>query len=127
MFEFNSFICMVRIHTFFWAVWIEDLGPTVASSFFYCPCCTRPCYILYDILLRHRSTLYFCVKFCPSHFFVVVTIQGLNLCWPFCSFLSLLCRPFPGISSLHHVFGGPCHEILYQSQIQLVCDLPHVG
>ena len=59
MFDFNSFICMVRIRTF-WAVWIEDLGSIVASSFFYCPSCARPCYILYDILLRHRSTLYYC-------------------------------------------------------------------
>ena len=33
MFEFNSFIRMVRIHTFL-AVWIEELGPIVASSFF---------------------------------------------------------------------------------------------
>ena len=53
------FIRMVRICTF-WAVWIEDLGPIVASSFCYFPSCTRPCYILYDILPRHRSTLYFC-------------------------------------------------------------------
>ena len=59
MFDFSSFICMVRIHTF-WAVWIEDLGMIVASSFCSCPSCARPCYILYDILLRHRSTLYFC-------------------------------------------------------------------
>ena len=59
MFDFNSFICMVRIRTF-WAVWIEYLGLTVASSFFYYLSCARPCYILYDILLRHRSTLYFC-------------------------------------------------------------------
>ena len=34
MFEFGSFIRMVRIRTFFWAVWIEDLRPTVESSFF---------------------------------------------------------------------------------------------
>ena len=33
MFDFSSFICMVRIRTF-WVVWIEDLGPTVALSFF---------------------------------------------------------------------------------------------
>ena len=59
MFEFNSFICMVRIRTF-WVAWIEYLGPTVASSFCYCPSCARPCYILYDILLRHRSTLFIC-------------------------------------------------------------------
>ena len=33
MFDFNSFIRMVRIHTF-WAVWIEDLGLIVALSSF---------------------------------------------------------------------------------------------
>ena len=33
MFEFNSFIHMARIRTF-WVVWIEDLGLTVASSSF---------------------------------------------------------------------------------------------
>ena len=34
---------------------------TVAlSSFCYCASCARPCYTLYEILLRHRSTLYFC-------------------------------------------------------------------
>ena len=36
----------------------------------------------------------------------MLTIQGLNLCRPFCSFLDLSCRPFPGIISLHHVFSG---------------------
>ena len=55
----TPFIRMVRIHTF-WVVWIEDLGPTVASSFCYCPSCARPRHTLYDILLRHRSTLYSC-------------------------------------------------------------------
>ena len=69
----------------------------------------------------------FCIKSCLSHFCVVLTIQGLKLCWPFCSCLDLLCRPFLGISSLHHVFGGPCSEIQYQFQIQLVFDLPLVG
>ena len=59
MFEFNFFIRMVRIHTF-WAVWIEDIGSIVALSFFHFPRCARPCYISYDILLRHRSTLLFC-------------------------------------------------------------------
>ena len=59
MFKFNSFICMVRIRTF-WAVWIEDLGLIIASPFCYYPSCAGPCYTLYDILLRHRSTLYFC-------------------------------------------------------------------
>ena len=57
MFDFNSFICMVRIHTF-WVVWIEYVGPTVASSFYYCPSCARPFHTLYDIFLSHRSPLY---------------------------------------------------------------------
>ena len=34
-----------------------------------------------------------------------------NLCWTFYSCLDLLCRPFPGINSLHHVFSTPCREI----------------
>ena len=33
LFEFKYFIHMVRIHIF-WAVWIEDLGLTIASSSF---------------------------------------------------------------------------------------------
>ena len=40
----------------------------------------------------------------------MLTIQGLNLCRPFCSFLDLLCQPFPGIRSLHYVFSGPFCE-----------------
>ena len=60
MFDFSSFIRMVRIHTFFGRFGLKTLGPTVAlSSFCYFPSCARPCYTLYDILLRHRSTLYF--------------------------------------------------------------------
>ena len=60
MFDFSSFIRMVRIRTFFGRFGLKTLGLTVASSFFYCPSCARPCYTLYDILLRHRSTLYSC-------------------------------------------------------------------
>ena len=41
----------------------------------------------------------------------MLTIQGLNLCHPFYCCLDLLCRPFPGISSLHRVFSGPFCEI----------------
>ena len=80
--------------------------------------------VSYIVALHHWSL---CVKRCLSHFCVVLTVQGLNLCRPFCSFLDLLCRPFPGISSLHHVFNISCREIQYQFQIQLVFDLPHVG
>ena len=60
MFDFSSFIRMVRIRTFFGRFGLKTLGLTVASSFCYFPSCARPCYTLYDILLRHRSTLYFC-------------------------------------------------------------------
>ena len=38
-----------------------DWRPWANSSiiiFCYCPSCARPCYTSYDILLRHRSTLY---------------------------------------------------------------------
>ena len=34
MFDFNSFICMVRIRTFFGRFGLKTLGPTVALSFF---------------------------------------------------------------------------------------------
>ena len=60
MFDFSSFIRMVRIHIFLGGL---DWRPWADSSiiiFFYCPSCARPCCTLYDILLRHRSTLYFC-------------------------------------------------------------------
>ena len=83
MFKFNPFICMVSIRNF-WAVWIEDLGPTVASSFWYCPSCARPCYILYDILQRHRSTLYFCGYYWFSSMdppFSFVAMTPLDLIW----------------------------------------------
>ena len=84
MFNFNSFIRMVRICTF-WVVWIEDLGPIVASSFFfYFSSCTRPCRTSYDILLRHRSTLYCCgydqlLSMDPPCSFVAMT--PLDLIW----------------------------------------------
>ena len=83
MFDFSSFIRMVRIHTF-WAIWIEDLGLTIASSFFYNPSCARPCHTLYDILLRHRTTLYFCgydrlLSMDPPCSFVAVA--PLDLIW----------------------------------------------
>ena len=55
----TPFIHMVRIRTFFGRFGLKTLGLTVASSFCYFPSCARPCYTLYDILLRHRSTLYF--------------------------------------------------------------------
>ena len=72
-------------------------------------------------------SLVLCVKICLSHFCVVLIVQGLNLCRPFCSCLNLLCQSFSGINSLHHVFSASCHEIQYQFQIQLVFDLPRVG
>ena len=83
MFDLNSFIHMVRICTF-WVVWIEDLGPIVASSFCYFASCARPCHTLYDILLRHRSTLYSCgydwlLSMDPPCSFVAMT--PLDLIW----------------------------------------------
>ena len=104
MFDLNSFICMVMIHTF-WVVWIEDLGPTVASSFFYCPSNTRPCYILYDILLRHRSTLYSCgydrlLSMNPPCSFVAMT--PLDLIWfLFAYWVTMI------VSSLIHMLDPP--------------------
>ena len=74
-------------------------------------------------------TLQICVigSFVSKATCVMFTVQGLNLCRPFCSCLDLLCQPFLGISSLHHVFSGPCRKILCQFHIQLVFELPHVG
>ena len=60
MFDFSSFICMVRIHTIFggldWRPWVDSR----IVIFFYCSSFKRPCHTSYDILMRHRSTLYFC-------------------------------------------------------------------
>ena len=55
----------------------------------------------------------FCVKICLSDFCAVLTVQGLNLCRSFCSFLDLLRQPFLGLSSLHLILGGSCHKTLY--------------
>ena len=58
MFDFSSFIHMVRIHNF---LGILDWIPWAESSiviFFYFLSCAIPCHTSYEILLRHRSTLY---------------------------------------------------------------------
>ena len=68
-----------------------------------------------------------CVKIFLSQFLCCSHCSRITLCQPFYSFLDLLCRPFPGVSSLHYVFGSPCHKISYQFQIHLVFKLPHVG
>ena len=103
MFDFNSFTRMVRI----WFVWIEDLGPTIALSFCYCPSYTRPCYILYDIFLRHRSTLYSCgydwfLSMDSPCSFVVMT--HLDLIWHLFSYWATLI-----VSSVIHMLDLPIY------------------
>ena len=59
--------CSTSTHLFAWLGFVPllcglDWRPWANSSiviFCYCPSCARPCYILYDILLRHIFTLYF--------------------------------------------------------------------
>ena len=104
MFDFNSFIRMVRIHTF-WAFWIEDLGLTIASSFCYCLTYARLCHILYDILLRHRSTLYFCgydrlLIMDPPCSFVAMT--PLDLIWHLFAYWATMI-----VSSVIHMLDTP--------------------
>ena len=106
MFEFNSFIHMVRICTF-WAIWIEDLGLKVASSFCYCPSYVRPCHTSYDILLRHRSTLYFCgydrlLSMDPPCSFVAMT--PLDLIWHLFPYWSTII-----VSSVIHMLDPPVY------------------
>ena len=60
--------CLTSAPLFAWLGFVPFLGgldwrPWADSSiviFCYCPSCARPCYTLYDILLRHISTFYFC-------------------------------------------------------------------
>ena len=104
MFNFSSFIHMVRIRTF-WAVWIEDLGSTAASSFFLLPSCARTCHNLYDILLRHRSTLYSCgydhlLSMDPPCSFVAMT--PLDLIWCLFAYWSSMI-----VSSFIHMLDPP--------------------
>ena len=106
MFDFSSFIRMVRIRTFFGRFGLKTLGPTVAlSSFCYCPSCARPCYTLYDILLRHRSTLYFCgydrlSSMDPPCSFVAMT--PLDLIWRlFAYWVTMI------VSSIIHMLDPP--------------------
>ena len=121
MFDFSSFIRIVSIRTF-WAVWIEDLGPTVASSFCYFPSCTRPCYILYEILLRHRSTLYFCgydrlLSMDPPCSFVAMT--PFDLIWSLFAYSATMI-----VSSLIHMLDPPVS--LWQCFVYgLVCPWDH--
>ena len=105
MFKFSSFIRMVRIHTFWVVIWIEDLGLTIASSFFYCPSCARPCHTLYDILLRHRSTLYFCgydrlLSMDPPCSFVAM--NPLDLIWRLFAYWATII-----VSSVIHMLDPP--------------------
>ena len=106
MFDFNSFICMVRICTFLggldWRPWADS---SIIIFFCYCPSCTRPCYILYDILLRHRSTLYFCgydrlLSMDPPCSFVSMT--PLDLIWHLFAYWATMI-----VSSVIHMLDPP--------------------
>ena len=112
MFDFNSFIRMVRIHTF-WVVWIEDLGPTVELSFFaiarvaqdlvtfymtFCWDIDPPCIFVAMIIVENGSTLFICghgpFRFDMAHFcilsdhdsFISYTYVGSA-----CIFMAMLC------------------------------------
>ena len=84
--------CSTSAPLFAWLGFVPFLGgldwrPWADSSiviFCYCPSYTRPFYTLYDILLRHISTLYFCgydwlSSMDPSCSFVAMTT--LDLIW----------------------------------------------
>ena len=84
MFDFSSFILMVRIRTFLgsldWRPW-ADSGIVI---FLYYSSCARPCHTSYEILLRHRSTLYSCgydrlLSMDPPYLFVAMT--PLDFIW----------------------------------------------
>ena len=112
MFDFSSFIRMVRIRTFFGRFGLKTLGPTVAlSSFFYFPSCARPCYTLYDILLRHRSTLYFCgydrlLSMDPPCSFLAMT--PLYLIWHLFAYWATMI-----VSSVIHMLDPPIFMAMF--------------
>ena len=73
--------------------------------FCYCPSYARPCYTLYDILLRHRSTLYFCcydrlLSMDPPCSFVAMT--PLDLIWRLFSYWATMI-----VSSVIHMLDPP--------------------
>ena len=105
MFDFNSFFRMVRIRTFLgnldWRTW----GNSSIIIFSYYPGYTRPCHILYDIFLIHRSTLYFygydwLLSMDPPCSFVAMT--PLDLIWLlFAYWVTML------VSSVIHMLDPP--------------------
>ena len=105
MFDFNSFIHMVRIHTFWEGL---DWTPWAYSSiiiFCYFPSYIRPCHTLYDILLTHKSTLYFCgydrlLSMDPPCSFVAMT--PLDLIWHLFAYWATMI-----VSSVIHMLDPP--------------------
>ena len=85
-----------------------DWRPWAYSSIiivFYCPSCARPCYTLYDILLRHRSTLYFCgydrlLSMDPPCSFVAM--DPLDLIWRLFAYWATMI-----VSSVIHMLDPP--------------------
>ena len=103
----------------------ESINSWVSVFYFILMQCFTPNWSLFQLYGESINVSYiayycswsFCVKIFLSHFCVMLVVQGLNLCRSFYNYLDLFCWPFPGINSLHHVFEGPCHEIMYQFQI----------
>ena len=105
--------CSTSTPLFAWLGFIPFLGsldwrPWADSSiliFCYCPSCARPCYTLYDILLRHRSTLYFCgydrlLSMAPPCSFVAMT--PLDLIWRLFAYWATMIFP-----SVIHMLDPP--------------------
>ena len=84
-----------------WRIWAHSS----IIIFFYFPSCVRPCHTLYDIFLRHRSTLYFCVydrllsMDSPCSF---VAMTPLDLIWFLFSYWATMI-----VSSVIHMLDPP--------------------
>ena len=106
MFDFSSFIRMVRIRTFFGRFGLKTLGPTIALSSFAIAQVAQDHVMLYmTFLLRHRSTLYFCgydrlLSMDPPCSFVAMT--PLDLIWRlFAYWVTII------VSSVIHMLDPP--------------------
>ena len=105
MFDFSSFICMVRIRTFLdgldWRPWANS---SIVIFCFYLSC-AKLCHTSYDILMRHRSTLYFCgydwlLSMDPPCSFVAM--NPLDLIWCLFAYWATMI-----VSSVRHMLDPP--------------------
>ena len=104
--------CLISAPLFTWLGFVPlgslDWRPWTGSSivvFFYCPSCTRPCHTSYDILLRHRSTLYVCgydrlLSMDPPCSFMAMTALDL-ICRIFSYWVTMI------VSSVIHMLDLP--------------------